>query len=55
MNRAEARIRKFQNSLTRLDPLNDLSRGNDIMFANHEKAHFDGVKLARKFGRKNKK
>lgn len=55
MSRAEARIRKFQNSLTRLDPLNDLSKGNDMMFANHEKAYYDGIRLVRKFGRKTKK
>lgn len=57
MNRAEARIRGYQNSITQLNPTKDSSKGNSGIFAslNHAKSFRDEMNLARKFGRKKKR
>lgn len=57
MNRAEARIKGYQNSISQLSPMNDTSKGNSGIFAslNHSKSFSDEMNLARKFGRKKKR
>ena len=57
MNRAEARIKSYQNSISQLNPLKDSSMGNSNLysFIGHEKAMSDERNLARKFGRKKKR
>lgn len=57
MNRAEARIKSYQNSISQLNPMNDNSKGNSGIFASliHSKALSDERNLARKFGRKKKR
>ena len=57
MNRAEARIKNYQNSNSQLNPMKDLSLGNssNSLFIEHMKAMDDGVKLARKISRKRKR
>lgn len=57
MNRAEARIRSYQNSISQLNPIKDYSKGNSGILASlsHSKAFNDEMNLARKFGRKKKR
>lgn len=57
MNRAEARIKSYQNSNSQLNPMKDLSLGNSGIssFIEHSKAMSDEMNLARKFGRKKKR
>lgn len=57
MNRAEARIRSYQNSISQLNPTKDSSKGNSGTLAslNHSKSFYDEMNLARKFGRKKKR
>lgn len=57
MNRAEARIRNYKNSVSQLNPMKDSSVGNSGILAslNHSKAFYDEMNLARRFGRKKKK
>ena len=53
MNRAEARIKNFQNSSTQIKASNDMSVGNSS-FWSELKSNMDESKLARKLGRKKK-
>lgn len=57
MNRADARVKSYQNSISQLNPSKDTSKGNSNIFAslNHIKSHLDEKSLARKFGRKKKR
>lgn len=57
MNRAEARIRNYQNSISQLNPMKDASIGNNGILAslNHVKSFKDEMQLARQFGRKKKR
>jgi hypothetical protein len=57
MNRAEARIKNFQNSNSQLKPSKDMSLGNSGMlsFLSHKKAYMDECDLARNMGRKKKR
>lgn len=57
MNRAEARIRNYQNSISQLNPMKDASIGNSGILAslNHVKSFKDEMQLARQFGRKKKR
>jgi len=57
MNRAEARIRNYQNSISQLNPMKDSSIGNSGILAslNHVKSFKDEMQLARQFGRKKKR
>lgn len=57
MNRAEARIKNFQNSNSQLKPSKDMSLGNGRMlsFLSHTKAYMDECDLARNMGRKKKR
>ncbi|GEM_PF-6673429 len=57
MNRAEARVKNFQNSNSQLKPSNDMSLGNSGIFSflSHTKAYMDECGLARNMGRKKKR
>lgn len=57
MNRAEARVKSYQNSNSQLNPLKDMSLGNSggFAFISHIKAMRDERNLARKIGRKKKR
>lgn len=57
MNRAEAKIRSYQNSITQLNPTKDMCVRNSgiFLFAEHSKAMSDGMSLARKMGRKKRR
>lgn len=57
MNRAEARIKGYQNSNSQLNPMKDFSLGNSggFAFISHMKAMNDESNLARKIGRKKKR
>lgn len=57
MNRAEARVKSYQNSNSQLNPMKDMSLGNSggFSFINHMKAMHDEINLARKIGRKKKR
>ena len=57
MNRAEARVRSYQNSITQLNPMKDMCIRNSgiSLFAEHSKVMSDEMNLARKIGRKKKK
>lgn len=57
MNRAEARIKNYQNSNSQINPYKDLSVRNSDGFAfiSHAKAMSDECNLARKIGRKKKR
>lgn len=57
MNRAEARIKSYQNSNSQLNSRKDLSLGNSggFSFINHMKSMSDERILARKIGRKKKR
>jgi hypothetical protein len=56
MNRAEARVKSYQNSNSQLNPMKDKSLGNSggFSFINHTKSMRDESILARKIGRKKK-
>lgn len=57
MNRAEARIKNYQNSSFQLCSYKDLSLGNSgtFSFINHAKSMCDESNFARKLGRKKKR
>lgn len=57
MNRAEARVKSYQNSHSQLNPTKDMSLGNSggFSFISHMQAVRDERKLARKIGRKKKR
>jgi hypothetical protein len=57
MNRAEARVKSYQNSNSQLNPMKDLSLGNSgiSLFIEHAKCMSDETNLARRFGRKKRK
>lgn len=56
MNRAEARVRKFQNGSFQIKSMNDLSLGNSSAgFDSHEKSSSDESQLAKALGRKKKR
>ena len=57
MNRAEARVRSYQNSITQLNPMKDMCIRNSgiSLFAEHSKVMSDEMNLARKIGSKKKK
>lgn len=57
MNRAEARVKSYQNSTSQLNPSKDMSVGNSdgFSFISHMKSICDEKKLARSIGRKKKR
>lgn len=57
MNRAEVRIRNYQNSNSQLNPMKDMCVRNSgiSLFIEHSKAMNDEMNLAKKFGRKKKR
>lgn len=57
MNRAEARVKSYQNSTSQLNPMKDMSLGNSggFSFISHTKAMRDESTLARSIGRKKKR
>lgn len=57
MNRAEARVKSYQNSTSQLNPSKDMSVGNSggFAFISHMKSIRDEKNLARSIGRKKKR
>lgn len=57
MNRAEARVKSYQNSTSQLNPAKDMSVGNSdgFSFISHMKSIRDEKNLARRIGRKKKR